>query len=295
MAGFTDVLQSHVERAERTMASSPLAQQYEEVYGRVTPYVLLPMPVGMSWNSFRGSGVLERIGHLIITGRVKAFDVHVGERCGRAAGERSAKWKRELFGKAFFQPPANGSPWKPKRLCRIVEETVAEAHWTLERWAERFTLFRTDVGAHAEGQTPTMLGHEPPCTFLSYSSHDLQRVSGLAHAVASVGPQLWFDRKSLADGEDWIDGIKRGLSHSERLVAFCSADYYASFPRSRELKVFSGLKRPVLPVALDCAKPRGAAKRKFYRLQHILAAQLEDEEVTTRIVAWLERQRQRDA
>lgn len=164
----------------------------------------------------------------------------------------------------------------------------------LERWLERYSLFETVTRPLTEYPKPPMLGHDPPCTFLSYSSQNLQRVSDLAHAVAAAGPQLWFDRKSLEDGEDWIDGISRGLSLSKHLVAFCSTAYYASLPCSRELKVFSGLKRPILPVVLDTSKPRGEGKRKLYRLQHIFAANLNDKEVTARIISWLERNRKSD-
>lgn len=279
--------------AERMISSLDTARRYEEVYDRVTPYVLLPMPVGLSWKAFQNSGILDRIGHLIVAGRVKAFDIHIGDHPGRAATKRSAKWKRRLLGRAFHQPPVNGSPLKPRRFSYVFSELVSEIQFGLDRWSERFTLFADPERGHDHYAAPPTLGSEPPLTFFSYSSANHGRVSQIADTVAASGPQLWFDRVSIQDGEDWIDRIRHGLSLSERLVAFCSKDYYASRPCCRELIVFSGLKRPMLPVVLDGKKLEGVVLHKLYRLQYVPAAQLSDSQVAARILGWMDRNRRK--
>ena len=247
----------------------------------------------MPWKAFQNSGILDRIGHLIVAGRVKAFDVYVGERPGRAAMKRSAKWKRKLLGRAFHQPPVNGSPLKPRRLLFVFSELVSEIQFGLDRWSDEFTLFATAERGYPLHSPPPTLGSEPPLTFFSYSSANHGRVSRIAETVASSGPQLWFDRVSIQDGEDWIDRIRQGLSLSERLVAFCSKDYYASQPCRRELMVFSGLKRPMLPVVLDRTKLKGVALHKLYHLQSVPAAPLTDGEVAARILGWFSRNRRK--
>jgi hypothetical protein len=278
-----------VSETERAISSTDTAQHYEKTYERVTPYVLLPIPVGMSERSFAESGVLNRIGHLIVAGRVKAFDVYVGDPPGSSARKRSAAWKRKLFGRAFYQPPVNGSPLKQRRLISLFDELESEILSGLRRWVEKFTLFEAEPKAGYYYLPLSTLGNEPPPTFISYSSANIARVQPIAEIVAAGGPEVWFAATSIQDGEDWIDEVSRALRNCEQLVAFCSKDYYASRPCRQELKVFSKLKRPMLPVVLDGSNLEGVVLDKLYRVQIVPAASLNDAQLARRILAWLDR------
>lgn len=57
-----------------------------------------------------------------------------------------------------------------------------------------------------------------PQVFISYAHEDLPRVRKLEGLLYEEGFRPWIDRDSLAQGDNWLDGIQRAIGESDYIL-----------------------------------------------------------------------------
>lgn len=97
-------------------------------------------------------------------------------------------------------------------------------------------------------------GHD---IFVSYRRADRELVASLARKLEARGLDVWYDAEIDASA-DWAGGSAAELSRSRMLVVLFSDACNESRQLTKELAVADALGRPVIPILVEDALPRGA-------------------------------------
>ncbi len=93
--------------------------------------------------------------------------------------------------------------------------------------------------------------------FVSYRRSDREFVASVVRRLESRGIECWYDAE-IEGGADWRETIVEALSESSMLVIFFSEDSNNSRQLKKELAVADSLGKPIVPVLIEDAQPRGA-------------------------------------
>src|SRR6516162_6330612 len=90
-----------------------------------------------------------------------------------------------------------------------------------------------------------------PDVFVSYASHDRERVTVIADLLRSLGVQLWLDHHRLTGGARWAQEIVRAIKACKVLLLMCSDAAMRSRAVSQEIQLAWKYKLNYLPLLLE--------------------------------------------
>jgi len=108
----------------------------------------------------------------------------------------------------------------------------------------------------------------PYDVFLSHNKAQKDWTRTLALRLRDAGFKVWFDEWGLRTGENWIDGLERGLEESKKIVLVISPEFLdAEWPNFETniaiLKDPSSRKETIFPlIQTPCPLPKKLAYRQ---------------------------------
>jgi hypothetical protein len=93
--------------------------------------------------------------------------------------------------------------------------------------------------------------------FVSYRRTDREFAAALVRRLEMRGLQVWYDA-DIEGGADWREVIVDALTNSGMLVILFSEDCNSSKQLKKELAVADALDKPVVPILIEDAQPKGA-------------------------------------
>jgi hypothetical protein len=93
--------------------------------------------------------------------------------------------------------------------------------------------------------------------FISYSRGDREMVASIARRLEERGLSVWYDARIEAEA-GFNDDISEALKSAKIMALFFSEECNASKQVARELAMADEMGKPVVPVLLEHAAPRGS-------------------------------------
>jgi len=87
--------------------------------------------------------------------------------------------------------------------------------------------------------------------FISYSTHDLERITEIAERLQNADVSVWIDRNKIEGGEEWAAEIVRGIDGCKVVILMCSDASMRSIWVNREVQVAGQQNKPFLPLLLE--------------------------------------------
>lgn len=87
--------------------------------------------------------------------------------------------------------------------------------------------------------------------FISYSSHDRQKVLEIETCLKEAGITAWFDRNFIDGGDNYGPSIVNGIRNSKAILLMCSAASMRSRNVRQEIMLAWKYEKPYLPLLID--------------------------------------------
>ena len=105
--------------------------------------------------------------------------------------------------------------------------------------------------------------------FVSYTRADIATVSRLVATLRAAGLAVWIDHSGIAPGGQWRADIIDALHRSRLLLLVHSPHAEQSVEVAKEVAAAASLRKPIVPLRIEQALPRGALLYEMARLSWV--------------------------
>ena len=96
--------------------------------------------------------------------------------------------------------------------------------------------------------------------FVSHSNKDLKLTEEIERLINKSYIKLFFAHRDIDGSEEWKDTIHAEINKCDGMLALVTPNFHTSEYTAQEVGAAWALKRPILPVRVDKAHPKGFIK-----------------------------------
>lgn len=245
-------------------------QEYLDLYGDLTPIVILPLPIGVPIAEFPPKLEYAQLPALIAAGRLVVANVE-GRRTRHLTSSERKRRQLELGSGGEFGPVLNASPISEDRFRDLMRHVEGKLNALLSNWSRSWRAREAQrAGGIYAHEDPRRGPARAPYRFVSYSRQNATRVRAICDELSKMGVPLWFDTDSIEGGEDWVESITQGIRGCIGMLPFCSQQHSTSKWCRREVVFADRYDKPFVPVWLTDPALQGGIELILGSLQPIV-------------------------